>query len=276
MPQSTPVQKRAAFVFLPPVVAVIVGIFLIIQPSSAVSSFEVLKERKQQRIEQGWVVPKPRINDYLYPSLATTFADSEWVVVNKSRPLNPANFTPELREIKSSTYLDNSRKLQLRSVAAQALEEMAKQMAAEGVGKLFINSAYRSYNYQADLFVSKTKQYGFEGALLRSAKAGYSEHQTGLAVDVSVPSQGCAIMECFGDTKAGIWLAENSWQFGFIIRYERGTTDITGYSYEPWHLRFIGKELAAHYREGNYRTLENFWQFPAAPDYPVMAESTSD
>lgn len=276
MPQSTPVQKRAAFVFLPPAVALTVGIFLMIQPSSAVSSFDVLKERKQQRVEMGWVIPNPRINDYLYPALATNFAESQWVIVNKSRPLSPAKFTPELREIQSSPSLDNSRNLTLRPVAAAALEQMAKQMSSEGIGKMFINSAYRSYQYQADLFVSKTKQYGLAGALLRSAKAGYSEHQTGLAVDVSVPAQGCAIMECFGDTKAGRWLAENSWQHGFIIRYEKGTTAITGYSYEPWHLRFIGKELARHYKEGNYKTLEELWQIPAAPDYPAIAESTSD
>ena len=276
MPQSTPVQKRAAFVFLPPAVALIVGILLIIQPSSAVSSFDVLKERKQARAEIGWVIPQPRINDYLYPNLSPTFAESEWVVVNKSRPLSPAKFTPELREIKSSASLDNSRNLTLRSVAATALEQMAERMSAEGIGKMFVNSAYRSYQYQGDLFVSKTKQYGLEGALLRSAKAGYSEHQTGLAVDVSVPSQGCAIMECFGDTEAGKWIAANSWQFGFIIRYERGTTDITGYAYEPWHLRFIGKELAAEYKAGNYKTLEDFWQLPPAPDYPAIAESTND
>ncbi len=276
MPQSTPVQKRAAFVFLPPAAALIVGILMIIQPSSAVSSFDVLKERKQARAEMGWVVPKPRVNDYLYPNLSTTFAESEWVVVNKFRPLSPAKFTPELREIKSSASLDNSRNLSLRSVAASALEEMAKKMSAEGIGKMFVNSAYRSYQYQAELFVSKTKQYGLEGALLRSAKAGYSEHQTGLAVDVSVPSQGCAIMECFGDTEAGKWIAANAWQFGFIIRYERGTTDITGYAYEPWHLRFIGKELAAEYNAGNYKTLEDFWQLPPAPDYPAIAESTND
>lgn len=276
MPQSTPVQKRAAFVFLPPAVALIVGILMIIQPSSAVSSFDVLKERKQARAEMGWVIPKPNINEYLYPTLSTTFAESEWVVVNKSRPLSPPKFTPELREIKSSASLDNSRNLSLRSVAATALEQMAKKMSSDGIGKMFVNSAYRSYQYQAELFVSKTKQYGLEGALLRSAKAGYSEHQTGLAVDVSVPSQGCAIMECFGDTEAGKWLAENSWQHGFIIRYEKGTTDITGYSYEPWHLRFIGKELAAAYKAGNYKTLEDFWQLPAAPDYPAIAESTND
>jgi D-alanyl-D-alanine carboxypeptidase len=276
VPQSTPVQKRAAFVFLPPAVALTVGIFLMIQPSSAVSSFDVLKERKQQRVEMGWVIPNPRINDYLYPALATNFAESQWVIVNKSRPLSPAKFTPELREIQSSASLDNSRNLTLRPVAAAALEQMAKQMSSEGIGRIFINSAYRSYQYQADLFVSKTKQYGLAGALLRSAKAGYSEHQTGLAVDVSVPAQGCAIMECFGDTKAGRWLAENSWQHGFIIRYEKGTTAITGYSYEPWHLRFIGKELARHYKEGNYKTLEELWQIPAAPDYPAIAESTSD
>ena len=224
------------------------------------------------------MVPTLGVTDYLYPRLATEFAGAEWVLVNKDRPLNPIDFAPEdLRAMESSESLDNSRELRLTTAAAAALEEMASAMHSAGAGQLFVNSAYRTYSYQGELFLQKIEQYGEAEALLRSAKAGYSEHQTGLAADVSVPAQGCAIMQCFGETEGGIWLAENSWKYGFIIRYEDGTSEITGYTYEPWHLRFIGKPLAKMYHDSGIHTLEEFWQLPASPSYPqAITASTND
>ena len=276
MPNPTPVRRRASFVFLPPVVAATVGISLLVQGAFGQPNFELLEERAEQRELAGWVVPTLELTDYLYPRLATGFAGSEWVVVNKLRPLSPLDFEPQVREIRSSESLDNSRGLELRDVAATALEAMASEMLFQGAGQMFVNSAYRSYEYQRVLFVDKVDQYGEAEALVRSAKAGHSEHQTGLAVDVSVPAQGCAIMQCFGDTVAGKWIAENSWKFGYIVRYERDTTSITGYTYEPWHLRYVGIEIARTYANNGIHTLEDFWGFPAAENYPEIAESTID
>ena len=276
MPNPTPVRRRASFVFLPPVVAATVGISLLVQGAFGQPNFELLEERAEQRELAGWVVPTLELTDYLYPRLATGFAGSEWVVVNKLRPLSPLDFEPQVREIRSSESLDNSRGLELRDVAANALEAMASEMLFQGAGQMFVNSAYRSYDYQLELFVDKVDQYGEAEALVRSAKAGHSEHQTGLAVDVSVPAQGCAIMQCFGDTVAGKWIAENSWKFGYIVRYERDTTSITGYTYEPWHLRYVGIEIARTYANNGIHTLEDFWGFPAAENYPDIAESTID
>jgi len=276
VPNPTPVRRRASFVFLPPVVAATVGISLLVQGAFGQPNFELLEERAEQRELAGWVVPTLELTDYLYPRLATGFAGSEWVVVNKLRPLSPLDFEPKVRKISSSESLDNSRGLELRDVAATALEAMAKEMLFQGAGQMFVNSAYRSYDYQLELFVDKVEQYGEAEALVRSAKAGHSEHQTGLAVDVSVPAQGCAIMQCFGDTEAGKWIAENSWKFGYIVRYERDTTSITGYTYEPWHLRYVGTEIARMYANNGIHTLEDFWGFPAAENYTEIAESTID
>jgi len=276
VPNPTPVRRRASFVFLPPVVAATVGISLLVQGAFGQPNFEILEERAKQRELAGWVVPTLELTDYQYPRLATGFAGSEWVVVNKLRPLSPLDFEPQVRKISSSESLDNSRGLELRDVAATALEAMAKEMLFQGAGQMFVNSAYRSYDYQLELFVDKVEQYGEAEALVRSAKAGHSEHQTGLAVDVSVPAQGCAIMQCFGDTEAGKWIAENSWKFGYIVRYERDTTSITGYTYEPWHLRYVGTEIARMYANNGIHTLEDFWGFPAAENYPEIAESTID
>lgn len=260
MRKSTPVRRRTLFVFLPPFLALIVGALLIIQASFAEVAEPTLEESERELSGSS--------ERFKFGVLAADLPSSLWVVVNKSRPL-PANLVPaDLRIVAASEFLQNPRKLQLADAAATALEELATKMSQAGAGVIFINSAYRSFEYQEELFKQKTKQYGLELALVKSAKAGYSEHQTGLAVDVSVPSQKCVILECFGNTIAGKWLAKNSWQFGFIIRYEKGETNITGYAYEPWHLRFIDKEMAQAYYEGGFRTLEEFWDLPPAPTYP--------
>lgn len=264
--------------FVPPIALLALGLTLIFQPGAFGAKHEIILKRIQEREDLGWVVQPPAFETFDFVRIGTQLAGNDWVVANKQRPLVPIDYEPSnLREVKSSKTLDNSRGLELADRTATALENLAAQMFSEGAGQLFVNSAYRSYDYQSELFISKTKQYGLEGALVRSAKAGHSEHQTGLAVDVSVPAQGCAIMQCFGDTVAGKWLAENAWKFGFVIRYEEGTEEITGYTYEPWHLRYVGLEIASSYRAQERHTLEEFWGFPAAQYYlEEITESTSD
>ena len=200
--------------------------------------------------------------------LAINDSQSIAVIVNKQRPVNPVDYEPaDLVVLDSTDAFDNARGLRLARPAADALLAMAKAMHADGAGRLFLNSGYRSYEYQQELFDAKVVQYGLDGALVRSAKAGHSEHQLGLAADVSVTAQGCAIMHCFGDTVAGKWIAANAWQHGFIVRYKEGFTETTGFTYEPWHLRYVGKTTAGAYHRGGYSTLEDFWQLPPAPNY---------
>jgi D-alanyl-D-alanine carboxypeptidase len=100
-----------------------------------------------------------------------------------------------------------------------------------------------------------------------AARPGYSEHQTGLAADVSASGQGCVIQVCFAKTKAGKWLAANAWQYGFILRYPDGQTKTTGYQFEPWHFRYVGVQLATEMKSQNITVLEKFWNLPAAPAY---------
>ena len=78
---------------------------------------------------------------------------------------------------------------------------------------------------------------------------------------------GCSSLDAFGGTPQGQWVAENAWRYGFVVRYEDGQTRSTGYLAEPWHLRYIGPELAATYNEGGYHCLEEFFALPHAPDY---------
>lgn len=279
MAKSNSLKRNPLFVFGPAIAMFSLGLALIVQPGSfGAIRHQLIMDRISEREAMGWVVPNPPLTEHLFPRLATEFPSSTWLVVNKNRPLQPIDYVPQdLRAINSSSSIDNSRGLRLTSAAATALEQMANQMHRDGAGQIFVNSAYRTHSYQGELFLQKVDQYGETEALLRSAKAGYSEHQTGLAVDVSVPAQGCAIMACFGDTVGGIWIAENAWRFGYVIRYEQGTSEITGYTYEPWHLRYIGASLAKLYHESGMNTLEEFWSLPPAPFYPQeMTSSTND
>lgn len=161
------------------------------------------------------------------------------VLVNKYNQL-PSDYEPEKLEKISSKYSSSS--LSLRSEARIAFEEMCGIARSEGIYLKAI-SAYRSYSYQATLYLKKkTSNISLEDyQKVRdrvSARAGHSEHQTGLAVDINSMEQS------FGTAPAGLWLAENSYKYGFILRYPREKESITGYDYEPWHFRYLGTDSA--------------------------------
>lgn len=129
--------------------------------------------------------------------------------------------------------------------AAAALEELFAGAAQEGI-ILYATSGFRSYSTQKAIFERKLEKMSERAANASVAKPGYSEHQTGLAMDVEGHSSlGSGLVEDFGETPEGKWLAEHCHEYGYIIRYPKGKTDITGYIYEPWHIRYVGKEAAA-------------------------------
>lgn len=287
MPKSMRQRRRATFVFGPPAIMLTAGLVLTLTPLGASSdnlgSGQRLLDQTLLALEASpQLGPPMQILTEL--NQATEFTrhtrllgldpwaledpNSIGVILNKQRPLDPIDYEPQnLVTLPTTEFFDNARELRLAKPAADALSEMAKDLNAAGAGRLFLNSGYRSFDYQGELFEAKTEQYGLEGALLRSAKPGHSEHQTGLAADVSVTAQGCAIMHCFGETVAGKWIAENAWKYGYIVRYQDGFTEITGFTYEPWHLRYVGKPVARALHLSGYQTLEEFWGLPAAPNY---------
>lgn len=187
-----------------------------------------------------------------------TKASSLWVVANKQRPLNPITYKPEIGYFKG---------VQVAKVTAAALTKMAAGMLKDKAGTLLLNSGYRSYDTQVAVHDRQVKRLGIKAGEALAARPGYSEHQTGLAADVSAAGQGCTIQVCFAKTKAGKWLAANAWQYGFILRYPDGQTATTGYQFEPWHFRFVGVELATEMKSQNITVLEKFWKLPAAPSY---------
>lgn len=128
--------------------------------------------------------------------------------------------------------------------AADALEELFDAAEREGI-ILYATSGFRSYSTQKAIFERKLEKMSEKAANASVAKPGYSEHQTGLAMDVEGHSSlGEGLVADFGETPEGIWLAENCHEYGYIIRYPKGKTNITGYVYEPWHIRYVGKAAA--------------------------------
>jgi len=134
----------------------------------------------------------------------------------------------------------------LQEAALSAYKQMTNAMSEDGINGLRLQSAYRAYSYQESIFQRRVREYAAKGHSLRDATAlaatsihppGSSEHQLGLALDVSIDGM---LTQAFGETDAGKWLAENCHNYGFIIRYPREKTDITQIVYEPWHLRYVG------------------------------------
>jgi len=138
-----------------------------------------------------------------------------------------------------------SENIYMQPVAAAALEELFAGAKEDGF-TLLATSGFRSYSTQKAIFERKLDKMSERAANASVAKPGYSEHQTGLAMDVEgEASLGIGLVDDFGETPEGMWLAEHCHEYGFIIRYPKGKTDITGYIYEPWHIRYVGKEAAA-------------------------------
>lgn len=196
--------------------------------------------------------------------LSTTDPASIWDVTNKLRELQPASFAPaDLVQVP----VPHQNSPVLRQVAADALAALFSAAKTEGAGGLQLQSAYRSYALQVKVYSGYLAQLGAKTADAQSARPSFSEHQTGLAADISASPANCTLAECFGATPQGKWLATNSWRFGYLLRYPSDKTAVTGCIYEPWHFRYVGVELASEMHAKGVATLEEFFGLPAAPDY---------
>lgn len=189
---------------------------------------------------------KPEFNKTQY---STTDPSSIWVVVNKPNPLNPRQYTPaQFATVQGHRISDH--------VAAD-LNNMIDVAKQQGI-TLRVISGFRSYDYQANLYNSYVVNDGQANADTYSARPGHSEHQTGFAVDLG-GAHGCDVQQCFGDTSEGIWVGQHAAEFGFIVRYTEANRAITGYDAEPWHLRYVGRELASEMRDKKIDSLESFF-----------------
>lgn len=170
------------------------------------------------------------------------------VLVNKSTGLDPTDYAPQ--------DISTVNGQPLRAEAAKALRSLLSEAAKDG-HPLQLLSGYRSAAEQESLRHTYVNRYGEDYANTISAPVGHSEHQTGLAADVG--NGRCDLKACFGDTPAGKWLAKNAEEFGFIIRYPEGQEKATGYAYEPWHLRYVGKDLVKKIGAAKAKTLEAYY-----------------
>ncbi|MGE5423492.1 MAG: D-alanyl-D-alanine carboxypeptidase family protein [Ignavibacteriales bacterium] len=164
------------------------------------------------------------------------------VLVNKTHHISADKVPADLTKPKVKFGSGAWNKL-MRVEAASALEDLFTRAATDDLTLLAV-SGYRSYQTQAAIFASRASQVGETQANRTSARAGQSEHQTGLAMDVTCPAVDQELSQYFGSTEEGKWVAKNAAESGFIIRYPLGKESITGYSYEPWHLRYVGIEAA--------------------------------
>lgn len=179
-------------------------------------------------------VPSSQIPPFDKKKYALNDPTSLWIIVNKSLPINPSSYMPD-------NLVTSSIGGQLRPEAAKALDVMVSDAKEMGV-RLRVISSFRSYQAQKSVYEGYVAKDGQTAADTYSARPGTSEHQTGWAVDLG--GNSCDLEICFANTTEGKWLAEHAHVYGFIIRYPEGKQSITGYQYEPWHIRYVGTDLA--------------------------------
>ncbi len=184
------------------------------------------------------------------------------ILVNKEHPLDlsyvPSNmYVVDENENNFHNYIDASVKPMLRMEVKPFIEALLEDAHKEKL-PLIIDSAYRSSSYQAKILENLIKEKGEEAYKL-IATSGTSEHQTGLAVDFAYFENGIYNDNVKEEDKEAIWLKSNAWKYGFILRYPKEKEYITGFNFEPWHYRFVGKTLAKKLYEENI-TLEEYYQ----------------
>lgn len=207
----------------------------------------------EKEIAQGFhevIGPEANFDNHFEAEGMVPFKVKGILVVNKEYHL-PEGYHP-------TPYQGQGTSMSLLPAAQGAFEEM--QAAAGGQGVYFhIISGFRSAQVQENLFWSYAASVGPQRAATFSARGGQSEHQTGLAMDVAATGDGATVLQpSFGGTPAGQWLANHAWEYGFILRYPQGKEAITGYQYEPWHFRYVGKEVAGLMKETPGLTLEEY------------------
>lgn len=181
----------------------------------------------------------------------------DWLLlVNKTHPLSKDYVPKDTVRIKYCVGNHAESMRYMRALPAEYFHEMIEAAAAAGY-EIGIRTAYRSYEQQYNIFWNYVAQDGEAAANKYSARPGQSEHQTGLCADVTSPSVEYKLTTDYGQTQEGIWLRENAHYYGFIIRYPLGKENITGYQYEPWHVRYVGEKAATEIFEADL-TLEEY------------------
>ncbi|MHC6221815.1 M15 family metallopeptidase [Arthrobacter sp. MMS24-S77] len=202
----------------------------------------------------------------LSQKFSLTDPTSQWVIVNKHRPLTPLQFVPlDLVQPRVQLAVSGEASL-LNSTTAAAAEKLFAGAAAAGV-TMTLASGYRSFQTQTATYNSYVNSRGQASADTASARPGFSEHQTGWAFDIGDGGGACSFQPCFAEQPAAVWAKANAFKYGFVVRYPWMLHEITGYYYESWHLRFVGVEAATDMANRGIATLEEYFGLEAAPGY---------
>lgn len=183
---------------------------------------------------------------------------SQFIIVNKNRPILLSYVPSDL--VSPNVTLNNQKsnsENSIRNIVAPNLESLFTDAKNNSLD-LMLASGYRSSDLQATYYNNLVQSLGQAEADKVSAKPGTSEHQTGLALDIAPTNRECYLEACFADTKEGTWLKDNAYKYGFILRYPLNKDQTTGYQYEPWHFRYVGKDLAQKIYSQN-TTLEEYF-----------------
>jgi zinc D-Ala-D-Ala carboxypeptidase len=223
-----------------------------------------VSEEDQQKYEEEIEKFVPATEMDLDPTSITVYVNKEYALPKDYKPDDLV--TPDVK-FNLITYDDRTL---LRQEAADALEKLFAAAEADGYNLCGI-SGFRSYDRQKKIFTNNIATKGKEHTLKYSAVPGTSEHQTGLAIDISTKSQGYDLSPEFANSPEGKWVAENAYRFGYIIRYPLGKAEITGYAYEPWHIRYVGIGLANYLYE-NDLTLDEYYKYTPSPDFNFEAK----
>lgn len=210
--------------------------------------------------------PTPSPSAALPRQFSLTDPASPWVVVNKHRPLVPADYVPADLVPPAVAVSASGEAGLLNSTTAAAAEAMFAAAAQDGAA-MVLASGYRSYVTQTATYNGYVASRGQADADTASARPGYSEHQTGWSFDIADGGGACAFQPCFADQPAAVWAKANAHKFGFVVRYPWMFHETTGYYYEPWHLRYIGVEAATDMMNRGINTLEEYFGVEAAPGY---------
>jgi zinc D-Ala-D-Ala carboxypeptidase len=211
-------------------------------------------------------LPDCRLDDILtsprdYDSWSTTLVDT---ILRVEKTYVP----PDLVPISRAGVAGGG---SIRKVSINDLREMEKAAEANGT-PLGDVSSYRSYGTQVKLFNSYVRAYGYTEAVKFSARPGHSEHQLGLAIDFSAAG-GTGFIS--GDSAIGRWMAANAWKYGWLMSYPKGKYRLTCYTYEPWHYRYVGRDLAAKIHASGLTTREYLWANDTTAVVPTASPGAS-
>jgi len=222
-------------------VALALGGLLLLAPASAPNPAAAVGPLPDCRLADVLTVPRG------YDDWSTTLVD--WIL-----SVGPDYKPPDLVNVRDAGLGGSG---YVRKVAFDDLKAMASAAKANG-SRLSSVSAYRSYKQQVDLFGGYAKGDGYDDAVTYSARPGHSEHQLGLTIDFG--SYGSTGLDSkWESTRAGAWMAKHAWEYGWLMSYPKGKQDLVCYRYEPWHYRYVGRDLAAKIHASGVTVREYLW-----------------